>query len=197
MRFRPRCEVCSLELSWIWLEVTLAALGGIAGGWFAHSILRSRRVLRISTSTGTVSEGIATSPPTEAPPVARVLTRAPLTVPRRLSPEADTAGRVISHLASLGRLGNDEVGLIGYTQQGMSEALGLRQGTLTKVLSRLRAANVVEVDRRHVRGQPRRLNVYRLTALGESIARDIRPRQSPPAAAGSRIEDPSKLTIPP
>jgi DNA-binding PadR family transcriptional regulator len=60
----------------------------------------------------------------------------------------------------------------------MSEALSIRQGTLTKVLSRLVAAKVVEVDRRHVHGQSRRLNVYRLTALGESVARDIRVRHA-------------------
>jgi DNA-binding PadR family transcriptional regulator len=81
---------------------------------------------------------------------------------------------VILHLAGLGRLAYDDVGLIGHTQAGMSEALGIRQGTLTKVLSRLVAAKVVEVDRRHVHGEPRRLNVYRLTALGESVARDVR-----------------------
>jgi DNA-binding MarR family transcriptional regulator len=90
-----------------------------------------------------------------------------------MSAEAGTAGQVILHLARLGRLAYDDVGLRGHTQAGMSEALSIRQGTLTKVLSRLVAAKVVEVDRRHVHGESRRLNVYRLTALGESIARDI------------------------
>lgn len=95
-----------------------------------------------------------------------------------VSADADTAGRVIVHLASLGRLGNDEVARIGHTQRGMTEALGIRQGTLAKVLSRLESAEVVEVDRRHVQGEPRRLKVYRLTALGESVARDLRHRRS-------------------
>jgi len=77
-------------------------------------------------------------------------------------------------LASLGRLGNDEVARVGFTQRGMAEALEVRQGTLAKVVSRLEAAGVVEVDRRHVSGEPRRLKVYRLTGLGESVAKDIR-----------------------
>jgi DNA-binding MarR family transcriptional regulator len=101
----------------------------------------------------------------------------------KISVEADLAGKVIVHLSMLGRLGNDEVGRLGFTQGGMSGVLGIRQGTLTKVLSRLEAAQVVEMDRRHVEGQPRRLNVYRLTALGESVAREIRHRR--PTAAGS------------
>ena len=97
----------------------------------------------------------------------------PRATTRAMSAEAGTAGQVILHLARLGRLAYDDVGLRGHTQAGMSEALSIRQGTLTKVLSRLVAAKVVEVDRRHVHGESRRLNVYRLTALGESIARDI------------------------
>jgi DNA-binding MarR family transcriptional regulator len=98
----------------------------------------------------------------------------PNTFKSKTSADASTAGKVILHLYSLGRLGNDEVGLTGYTQGGMSEAIGIRQGTLAKVLLRLRAAKIIEVDRRHVRGEPRRLNVYRLTALGESVGRELR-----------------------
>jgi DNA-binding MarR family transcriptional regulator len=82
------------------------------------------------------------------------------------------------HLASLGRLGNDHVARRGYTQQGIVDALGIPQGTVAKVLDRLEAADVVEVDLRHVSGEPRRLKVYRLTALGESVARDIRQRHA-------------------
>ncbi|MGB6443313.1 MAG: hypothetical protein WBF81_08465 [Thermoplasmata archaeon] len=84
------------------------------------------------------------------------------------------------HLVSLGRLTNDEVARLGFTQKGIIEGLGIRQGTLTKVLSRLESAKVVEVDRRHVQGQPHRLKVYRLTALGESVARDLRHRRLSP-----------------
>jgi len=105
---------------------------------------------------------------------------------------ANLAGKVIVHLSLLGRLGNDEVGRLGFTQGGISEALGIRQGTLTRVLSRLEAAQVIEVDRRHVQGQSRRLNVYRLTALGESVARDIRhrrPTSSEPAIDSAAVRN--------
>jgi DNA-binding MarR family transcriptional regulator len=100
----------------------------------------------------------------------------------RLSNGADTAGRVIVHLASLGRLGSGEVARRGYTQRGVSEALGIQQGTAAKVLSRLQAADVVRADLRHVTGEPRRLKVYTLTALGESVAQDVRlrARSAPP-----------------
>lgn len=83
---------------------------------------------------------------------------------------------MILHLAAIGRIGPDDLGLPGNTQRGMSEALGVRQGNLTKILSRLESAELVEVHRRHVRGEPRRLKVYRLTGLGESVARDLRHR---------------------
>ena len=75
----------------------------------------------------------------------------------RSSEGANLAGKVIVHLSLLGRVGNDEVGRLGFTQAGMSDALGIRQGSLTKVLSRLEAAQVIEVDRRHVQRQPRRI----------------------------------------
>ncbi|MGA8276330.1 MAG: hypothetical protein WB852_08585, partial [Thermoplasmata archaeon] len=91
------------------------------------------------------------------------------------------ARRVILHLSGLSRLGNDEVARIGFTQQGMATALGARQGSLVRVLQRLEAAGVLTVDRRHVSGVARRLKVYRLTALGESLARDLRhPGAAPP-----------------
>ncbi|MGI0132915.1 MAG: hypothetical protein ACREDK_07505 [Thermoplasmata archaeon] len=98
----------------------------------------------------------------------------------RLSEGASTAGRVILHLYNLGRLGADEIGAVGFTQRGMSAALALRQGTLAKVLSRLKATGVLVVDRRHVAGESRRMNVYRLTSLGESVARDLRRNLPPP-----------------
>jgi|HubBroStandDraft_1064217.scaffolds.fasta_scaffold145484_1 DNA-binding PadR family transcriptional regulator len=83
------------------------------------------------------------------------------------------------HLARLGRLSNDEIGVLGHTQRGMTESLGVPQGSVAKTLGRLEGAGVVVVDRRHVQGQPRRLKVYRLTSLGESVARDLlHPRAS-------------------
>jgi DNA-binding MarR family transcriptional regulator len=81
---------------------------------------------------------------------------------------------VILHLSRLGRIGPDDIAPIGFTQEGIAAALNVRQGTLVKVLQRLKAAEVLTVDRRHVSGVDRRRYVYRLTALGESVARDLR-----------------------
>lgn len=159
------------------VELGVAAMAGGLAGWFAHAVLRRR-----FPSETAAHEGSSSGNPQVSPLIERIAAAPGSGAPspgaaRPISRDATTAGRVIVHLSSLGRLGNDDVGLPGFTQRGMSEALDIRQGTLTKVLSRLRAARVVEVDRRHVRGQPRRLNVYRLTALGESVARDLRHRR--------------------
>jgi len=91
------------------------------------------------------------------------------------------------HLASMGRLGHDDVARRGYTQQGIVDALGIPQGTVAKVLVRLEAADVVEVDRRHVSGEARRLKVYRLTGLGESVARDLRSTRRQPTSRSTAI----------
>ena len=161
----------------ILLELGAAAVGGAVVGWVAHALLRGRRkvgapgIERDTPPSASATRNVVIATPTEATAQAAVPARA-------VSADADTAGRVILHLARLGRLAYDDVGFVGHTQAGMSEALSIRQGTLTKVLSRLVAAKVVEVDRRHVHGQSRRLNVYRLTALGESVARDIRVRHA-------------------
>jgi DNA-binding MarR family transcriptional regulator len=167
---------------WTWSELILAAFVGVVAGWLLHSLVRREP----EESRGVQPRGQSTSSPsvasTDEASTYRPLSPVVVVASSGLSPGADTAGRVITHLASLGRLGNDEVGRLGFTQKGMSEALGIRQGTLTKVLSRLEAAKVIEVDRRHVRGQPRRLNVYRLTALGESVARDLRHHSAVPTA---------------
>jgi DNA-binding PadR family transcriptional regulator len=90
------------------------------------------------------------------------------------------AARVIVHLASLARLGPNDIATLEYTQQGMVALFGVRQGSLTKVLLRLLAGEAVTVERRYVGGASQRLKVYRLTALGESLARDLRRRATPP-----------------
>ena len=163
----------------IWPELALATVVGAAVGWIAHGLVRRRPKPEQGLSDNaraSEARAIVATPPLQAEGPRPV----PVDVPRSpISKEADTAGRVIMHLASLGRLGSDEVALVGHSQRGMTEALGIRQGTLAKVLSRLERAGVLEVDRRHVRGGPRRLKVYRLTALGESVAREIRHRKVP------------------
>lgn len=163
----------------IWLELGGAIVAGALVGWAAHALYRrrgsdARRADRIELESRTgASEASTESPPAPGPPAA------PARTAPRVSDEASLAGRVIVHLGSLGRLANGEIGRLGYTQKGMMTTLSLRQGTLTKVLSRLEAARVLEVDRRHVEGQPIRLKVYRLTALGESVAKELRHRRAP------------------
>ena len=100
------------------------------------------------------------------------------------------AARVILHLSQLDRLGANDVATIEYTQQGMVGVFAVRQGSLVKVLLRLIAGDAVAVERRYVAGVNQRLKVYRLTALGESVARDLRHRSAraaPPQPAGEWI----------
>jgi DNA-binding PadR family transcriptional regulator len=61
----------------------------------------------------------------------------------------------------------------------MVEALAVPQGVLTGVLRRLVAAEVMSERREHAQGVDRRVKVYRLTPLGEQVARDLRRRPRP------------------
>jgi DNA-binding MarR family transcriptional regulator len=94
--------------------------------------------------------------------------------------------RILLHLQRLGAFGVTEVAPVGATQIGMTEALGVRQSSLTKVLTRLVAAGALTESKGHVEGAPRRLKIYRLTPLGESVARDLRRRASTGRVAPSR-----------
>jgi DNA-binding PadR family transcriptional regulator len=89
------------------------------------------------------------------------------------------AARVLLHLAQLPPLGPNDLASLGHTQQGMVTALAVRQGSLTKVLRRLLAGDAVTVERRYVAGAEQRLKVYRLSPLGETLARDLRHRLTP------------------
>jgi DNA-binding PadR family transcriptional regulator len=82
--------------------------------------------------------------------------------------------RVILHIYAQGRWGPGETVPPAITQAGIGSAVGSTQSALAKTLSRLRAGGVVEVELRHVRGGARRFKVYRLTPLGESLARNLR-----------------------
>jgi DNA-binding transcriptional ArsR family regulator len=62
------------------------------------------------------------------------------------------------------------------TQEGLSQALSVTQGAVSKVLRRLVAAEMVCRERRHVRGVDRRVRVYFLSRQGETLAREIRDR---------------------
>ncbi len=103
----------------------------------------------------------------------------PASAPSPEPPVVRLSHRIVVHLAGQGTLSAYDVAPIGRTQAGMASALGVRQNALTNVLRRLAAAGVVEVDLRHVVGQPRRLKVYRLTPRGELLARELRLRRPP------------------
>lgn len=90
--------------------------------------------------------------------------------------------RVILHIYAQGRLHDGEVATPAFTQAGMSEKLGVGQSPLSNVLRRLVVGGVLTEDVRHVFGRPRRLRVYRLTPMGESLALELRRRSGPPAA---------------
>jgi len=83
------------------------------------------------------------------------------------------ATRVIVYLARLGHHGINDVARVASTQQGMVATLKVHQGSLVRVLQRLHAGNVVSVQRRFVLESNRRMKVYALTDLGESLARDL------------------------
>jgi hypothetical protein len=158
------------------LEFAIAAVAGAIAGWVGHALYR-----------WSVRPGPAPLPvPSRgADPVATLPPGAEAGAgpsrPRRVSEGATTAGRVILHLYAQGRLAPLEVGGPEFTQAGIGMTLGLRQGTVTRVLSRLTAAGVLSSDRRHVAGRSRRLMVYTLTPLGESVARDLRRKAVPPS----------------
>jgi len=97
------------------------------------------------------------------------------------------SGRIVLHLFFLGRIGPDDVGLPGGTQQGIGDALRAEQSAVSKVLRRLVAAEVLVVSRRHVRGRERRLNVYTLTRRGELLAHELRARMPPPTDGPPRV----------
>ncbi len=186
------------------LEVLAAAAGGGAAGWIAHHLWTRRRTAIPSPSNGPPTPSVSTSasraddPRTTGPAqptIAQVgaappgsANGSPPARPVTTDEGLGLARRVILHLSGLGRLGHDDVARVGFTQQGMAAALSARQGSLVRVLQRLEAADVLTVDRRHVSGMARRLKVYRLTALGESVARDLR---HPTDGAPPRIDRPS------
>lgn len=151
--------------------------GGFVGGWFARHFLARSAPLTQAADGRSKPEGAGDRVPAQAPTAASDLS-APTgpSGPRRISEDASTAGRIVLHLGGLGRLGDDDAARHGFTQAGMVAALGLRQGTLAKALSRLEAADVVVSDRRRVSGAPARLKGYRLTYRGEALARDLRRR---------------------
>ncbi|HEY6237565.1 MAG TPA: hypothetical protein VIZ68_00060 [Thermoplasmata archaeon] len=91
-------------------------------------------------------------------------------------PDLRLSQRVVLHVARQGVVGPHEVAPRALSQGGMVEALAVPQGVLTGVLRRLVGAEVLSERREHAAGVDRRVKVYRLTPLGEQVARDLRRR---------------------
>jgi hypothetical protein len=142
-------------------------------------------------ATGSIPAAIAS--PAGSPPIAPERPPRAVLAPGTLR----LSQRIVLHLAGQGHLGPTEVVPLGFSQIGMSRALGVRQNGLTNVLRRLVAAGVLTEEMRHVHGQGRRLKVYRLTPRGEELARDLRrapgtgdPARSPASPGAVPPEDP-------
>jgi DNA-binding PadR family transcriptional regulator len=104
------------------------------------------------------------------------------------------AARVLLHLGKQARLGPNDLAQIESTQEGMASALGVWQGSLVRVLQRLKAGGGVSVERRFVAGANRRMKVYALTEIGKSAAYDLRHRDlsdPPPPIEGVEGRTPS------
>lgn len=114
--------------------------------------------------------------------------RLPVAASARFLGEARLARRLILHLAALPRIGPDDLGQWGHTQPGIAEALMATQGAVAKVVRRLGAAGALEVGRRHVIGEARRLKVYTLTWSGEILAKELR-------SGVSRMLDSNRLSV--
>jgi hypothetical protein len=115
--------------------------------------------------------GPAEKPSSDPPKLQKPSTQSPSTEFRATVRRSE---QVILHLYAQGRWGPGETVPPSLTQAGIGSAVGSAQSALAKTLSRLGAAGVVEVELRHVRGATRRFKIYRLTPIGESLARSLR-----------------------
>jgi DNA-binding MarR family transcriptional regulator len=127
-------------------------------------------------ASGPLPEASAPDEPARAPRVRPGAVGSGPPRPRDVTDAVRLSQRVILHVYALGTLPQGDVAPPGLCQAGIGEALGVTQGGLAAVLRRLEAAGVVTVERGHVRGRDRRLKIYRLSAQGLEIARDLRAR---------------------
>jgi hypothetical protein len=84
--------------------------------------------------------------------------------------------RLVVQLSWVGPPADDGVARKESTQEGLSQALSVTQGAVSKILHRLVAAEIVCRERRHVRGVGRQVRVYFLSRQGEALAHEIRSR---------------------
>jgi DNA-binding MarR family transcriptional regulator len=145
----------------------------------------------VETGPSTSPEGPAHPPPLAPPPPApepeprgepltdsarRIERTNPVGGPAAPEGNIRLSQRVILHLYAQGDLPAGAVAPPGFCQAGIGEALGISQGGLAAVLRRLEAAGIFTTERGHVQGRDRRLKIYRLSARGLEVARELRAR---------------------
>jgi DNA-binding MarR family transcriptional regulator len=95
------------------------------------------------------------------------------------SEELQISARLLLHIARQPRFEPGETAPEALTQAGMAGALRTSQPAVSNALNRLVDGGALEVVRSHVRHKLTRLKVYRLTAHGEVLVRQIRASMSP------------------
>lgn len=160
--------------SWDLLGSFLVGVAAASVAWGIWAL--GRRGVR-TPEASPLTPAPAAAPQVEPAPSPPVRARSAAVSPRELR----TSQRVILHLSRQPRLAYGDVAPRSITQAGMTEALGVPQPALTKVLGRLVDGGALLATRTHVSGAARRLKVYQLTAHGEAIARDLRRRERPTA----------------
>lgn len=97
--------------------------------------------------------------------------------------EARLAMRLVIWLSKFSR-GEPEVPPIeALTQAGLGAALSASQGAISRILTRLAAAEVLVGERRRVRGRLRAVKIYRLTWKGEELVRELSRAADQPKSA--------------
>lgn len=134
------------------------------------STLPSSDARALSGSPGPWSDGGPLLPAWEPP---TSVTKGP---PGSIEDSVRLSLRIVIQLGRIGPPGDNGDARSESTQQGLAQALSVTQGAVSKVLSRLVAAEVVGHERHHVLGLDRRVQVYFLTRRGEELAREIRER---------------------
>lgn len=92
----------------------------------------------------------------------------------------ESALRTLARLGELSRLADERVVPVEYTQSGLAEFLGVGQGTMSKVLSRLVLAGLIVVSRQHVPGARLRLKTYSISLAGENFLYEVQRRNPHP-----------------
>lgn len=97
----------------------------------------------------------------------------PLSEPSGLAASRRLALQLLRNMGTLPRVAPGELPGPEWTQAGLARSVGAGQSAISRVLRRLAAAGIVEVETAHVSGGGRRVRVYRLTPRGERLARAL------------------------